>query len=187
MNLYISLFILFLLTITNCAKETKPVVLETLKNTNQIIIDEPTEPITASDTNKVLTAEEEAKIELAINFDGQWRKSKESKATIIINGHTGRVVANNGGEIEIEIRYLSRTRIKIIENKYNGKYLENWLPRDIAKQLELSTALRSYSILDIIDNDTLKGISFGWQVFHNPKYVEDIGSLVIPEQWKRIK
>jgi hypothetical protein len=167
----------------SCAREVKPTP---QSSSSALPVSVSSAPSLNPDTNRELSAEEEAKIQLVINFDGQWRKSVDAKATIIIKGKHGRVIANNGGEIPIEVRYLSPTRIKIIESNYNARYLENWLPRYVAKELEGSPRLKAYSILDIIDSDTLRGTSYGWQIRYDTLQVQSIDAITNPENWKRI-
>ncbi len=133
--------------------------------------------------------EEEKKIKLTINFDGQWKKdSTGSRAIIIISGKTGRIVGKNGSEIPIRIRYLNEKTVKIMEYEYNPEYLANWLPAPIAKQVYKDPFLKkTYSILRIIDEDTLRGTSYAWQVYHNSQTVQRVEPLVANEEWKRIK
>lgn len=132
---------------------------------------------------------EEAKIKLVINFDGQWKKdSTGSKAIIIIKGKTGRIIGKNGAEIPIIVKYINEKTVKILEYEYNPEYLSNWLPDEIANQVYKDEFLKkTYSILKIIDDDTLRGTSYAWQVYHNNKTVQKIEPLVSNEEWKRIK
>ncbi|MCX7881911.1 MAG: hypothetical protein N2314_01680 [Brevinematales bacterium] len=130
------------------------------------------------------TPEEEAKIKLVINFDGKWQRG--SKAIIVITGKKGRIIARNGAEIPIVIRYLNEKTVKIVEEDYNVEYLVNWLPKKIAQQLVQTKALRAYSILEIIDENTLKGTVYGWNVIHNNDVVQDIQPYVSAEEWKRV-
>ncbi|NPV38923.1 MAG: hypothetical protein HPY78_06565 [Brevinematales bacterium] len=130
------------------------------------------------------TPEEEAKIKLVINFDGKWQRG--SKAIIVITGKKGRIIARNGAEIPIVVRYLNEKTVKILEEEYTVEYLVNWLPKRIAQQLVQTKALRAYSILEIIDENTLKGTVYGWNVIHNNEVVQDIQPYVSAEEWKRI-
>lgn len=130
------------------------------------------------------TPEEEAKIKLVINFDGKWQRG--TKAVIVITGKKGRIIARNGAEIPIVVRYLSEKRVKIIEEEYTAEYLVNWLPKKIAQQLVQTKALKAYSILEIIDENTLKGTVYGWNVIHNNEVVQDIQPYISAEEWKRL-
>ncbi|MFN4216340.1 MAG: hypothetical protein ACK4HQ_02925 [Brevinematales bacterium] len=130
------------------------------------------------------TPEEEAKIKLVINFDGKWKRG--SKAIIVISGKKGRIIARNGAEIPIVVRYLNEKMVKILEEEYTVEYLSNWLPKNIAKQLVQTKALRAYSILEIIDENTLKGTVYGWNVIHNNEVVQDIQPYVSAEEWNRV-
>ncbi len=131
-----------------------------------------------------ISAEEEAKIKLIINFDGKWKRG--TKAVIVITGKKGRIVAKNGAEIPITVHYLNEKTVKIVEEEYNVDYLVNWLPKKIAQQLVQTRALRAYSILEIIDENTLKGKVYGWNVVHDENVVQDIQPYVSAEEWKRI-
>lgn len=135
------------------------------------------------------TPEQEAKIKLVINFDGKWKKeSTGSKAIIIIKGKAGRIIGKNGAEIPITVRYLNETTVKILEYEYNPEYLSNWLPDEIAKQIYNDDFVKkTYSILRIINDDTLRGTSYAWQITHNNKTVKRIDPLVSNEVWKRVK
>jgi hypothetical protein len=132
---------------------------------------------------------EEAKIKLVINFDGQWKKeSTGSKAIIIIKGKSGRIIGKNGAEIPIIVKYINEKTVKILEYEYTPEYLANWLPDGIAKEVYDDAFLKkTYSILKIIDENTLRGTSYAWQVYHNNKTVQKIEPLVSNEEWKRIK
>lgn len=171
-------FIAFALTLLflSCGNETRA------DNTN---------PVTPVETNPFFepTPEQEAKIKLVINFDGKWKKdSTGSKAIIIIKGKSGRIIGKNGAEIPITVRYLNETTVKILEYEYNPEYLSNWLPDEIAKQIYNDPFLKkTYSILRIINEDTLRGTSYAWQVTHNNKTVKKIDPLVSNEEWKRVK
>jgi hypothetical protein len=154
----------------SCAKDSKP---------DQPVFDPYFEP----------SPEAESKIQLVINFDGKWKKeSTGSKAVIIIKGRTGRIIGKNGAEIPIIVRYINEKTVKILENEYNPEYLANWLPDTIARQIYNDDFLKkTYSILKIIDEDTLRGTSYAWEVYHNNKSVQKIESLVSSEEWKRVK
>ncbi|URA09861.1 hypothetical protein [Thermospira aquatica] len=131
-----------------------------------------------------ISAEEEAKIKLIINFDGKWQRG--TRAVIVITGKKGRIVAKNGAEIPITVHYLNEKTVKIVEEDYNVQYLINWLPKKIAQQLVQTKALRAYSILEIIDENTLKGKVYGWNVVHDEDVVQDIQPYISAEEWKRI-
>jgi len=134
------------------------------------------------------TEEQEKKIKLSINFDGTWKKNTGSKAFIIIQGKTGKIVGNNGGEIPIKVNYLDEKTVKITEYEYNVKYLLNWFPEEIAKQIYNDSRLtNTYSVLRIVDNDTLVGVSYTWEVFYVGNKVENIQPIETSERWKRIK
>lgn len=150
---------------STCQKKVKP---------QEVVFQEPRE----------LSPEEEAKIKLVINFDGKWQRG--TKAVIVINGKKGRIIAKNGAEIPIAIRYLSEKMVKIIEEEYTVDYLVNWLPKKIAQQLVQAKALRAYSILEIIDENTLRGKVYGWNVIHQDDVVQDIQPYVSAEEWKRL-
>jgi len=130
------------------------------------------------------TPEQEAKIKLIINFDGKWQRG--SKAVIVITGKKGRIIAKNGAEIPIVVKYLNDKTVKILEEEYTVDYLVNWLPKRIAQQLVQSRALKAYSILEIIDENTLRGKVYGWNVIHNNEVVQDIQPYVSAEEWKRV-
>ena len=166
-----------LLFFTVCAKQVKPAPVSEAKTETKVLSDK--EP----------TAEEESKIKLKINFDGKWRKkSAGSKAMIIITGKTGRIIGNNGAEIPIAVKYIDEMTVKIFEYEYNSKYLENWLPPSIASKIYLNAFLRkTYSILTIINEDTLQGMSYTWQVSYDKDIIQSIDPLVISEEWNRIK
>lgn len=156
----------------------------------------PKEPLKVSESLKQeldsfheLTPEQEKAVKIVIDFDGKWRKtSTGSRAVIIIKGKTGRVIGRNGAEIPITVKYLNEKTIKILEPEYNPRYLANWLPEPIAEQIYLNELLKkTYSVLRIIDKDTLIGTSYAWQVTHYGGMVQKIEPLVTPEEWKRVK
>ena len=182
MNLrYIYCLAVFLIIFSACSKTVKPApVTSTAPEVKNQTIDP---------SAKDPAPEEESKIKLHINFDGKWRKaSSGSKAIIIIAGKTGRIIGKNGGEIPINIKYLNEMTVKIFEYEYNCKYLENWLPNAIAEKIYLNDFLKkTYSVLRIIDEDTLEGTSYTWQVCHNKGEIQSIEPLVVSEEWKRIK
>ena len=130
------------------------------------------------------TPEEEAKIHLVINFDGKWQRG--TRAVIVINGKKGRIIAKNGAEIPIQVKYLNEKSVKIIEEEYTVDYLINWLPKKIAQQLVQAKVLKAYSILEIIDENTLRGKVYGWNVIHDNEVVQDVQPYVSNEEWKRL-
>lgn len=147
----------------------------------------PTEPVAGQNWVEP-TPEEEARIKLSINFDGYWSKtSNTSKTIIIIQGKKGRIVAPNGSEIPITVKYLSPDRIKISEEEYNPRYLENWLPQDISRYIYKNPSLKAYSILDIKNDNMLTGYFYGWEVIHCASEVKEIRPFNGRENWYRIK
>ncbi len=183
--LFIFIWVIILL-FTMCTKQVKPIPANTAERI----------PSAETNTNysfkpesiKEPTPEEEKNIILKINFDGKWRKhSTGSKAIIIISGKTGKIIGKNGGEIPIIVKYITENTVKILEYEYNPKYLSNWLPESIAQQIYLNGFLqKTYSILRIVDEDTLKGTSYAWQVIHSEGIVKKIEPLVTGEEWKRV-
>ncbi len=171
------IFISLVVLTASCAKEVKEPPVPEKKS--------------AVDLNllKELSPEEEKKVRLSINFDGTWKKkSAGSKAVIIIEGKKGKIIGKNGGEIPVLVKYLDDKTVKILEYEYNPKYLSNWLPEEIARQVYLNEILtKTYSILRIIDDDTLTGVSHAWQVYYNGITVQNIEELVMDEEWKRVK
>ena len=154
-------------------------------------VNKPEPPFSVNDLDNIKepSLEEESLIQLTINFNGKWRKnSTGSKTIILIQGKTGRIIGKNGGEIPIRIQYLNEKTLKIYEYEYNSQYLENWFSKQIAQQIYQNELLsKTYSILKIVDENTLIGISHSWQVFHSSSaVVQSIEPLTTPEEWKRI-
>lgn len=140
-------------------------------------------------TNVVVpSAEDEKKIVLSINFNGKWRKaSTGSKSMIVIDGKAGKIIAANGGQIPIIVRYISNDIVKIYETQYNPDYLSNWLPPFVAQEVYQNEAItNTYSILKIIDKDTLVGIAYSWQVQYDSNIVESISQFITNEEWIRV-